>query len=51
MEVSEYLFLALELLGTVAFALSGAMVAVERRTDLFGVVVLGVVILGVNYLT
>lgn len=42
MEVSEYVFFALELLGTVAFALSGAMVAVARGTDLFGVLVLGV---------
>lgn len=43
MELTTYVFLGLELLGTVAFALSGAMVAVERRTDLFGVIVLGVV--------
>lgn len=43
MNFSEYLFRALELLGTVAFSLSGAMVAVEAGMDLFGVLVLGVV--------
>ena len=43
MEISEYLFLSLELLGTVAFAISGAMVAIEKRADLFGVLVLGVI--------
>ena len=33
----------LELLGTVAFTLSGVMVALEKRLDLLGVVVLGTV--------
>lgn len=32
-----------ELLGTVAFSISGAMVAVKKRMDILGVVVLGVV--------
>ena len=33
----------LELFGTVAFALSGAMVGIQKRLDLFGVVFLGIV--------
>lgn len=36
-------FLLVELLGTVAFALSGAMVAIRKQLDLLGIVVLGVV--------
>lgn len=32
----------IELLGTVAFAISGSMIAIERKMDLFGVVFLGV---------
>lgn len=36
------LFFIIELIGTVAFACSGAMVAIERRLDLLGVIVLGV---------
>ncbi len=35
------LFSMLELLGTVAFAVSGAMVAIDRHADVFGVVFLG----------
>lgn len=35
------LFSMLELLGTVAFAVSGAMIAIDRHADLFGVVFLG----------
>jgi len=34
---------ALDLIGTAAFAASGAWVAVRRRMDLFGVLVLGLV--------
>ena len=37
------LFTAFEVLGTVAFAISGAMVAIEKRVDLFGVLFLGFV--------
>jgi uncharacterized membrane protein YeiH len=37
------LLLVLDLLGVFVFALSGALLAVERRLDVFGVVVLGVV--------
>ena len=36
-------FLIEELIGTVAFACSGAMVAIERRLDLLGIIVLGVI--------
>lgn len=43
MDAATCVFLTMELLGTVAFALSGAMVAIERRTDVFGVLVLGVI--------
>ncbi len=37
----DTLVLILEILGTVAFALSGAMVAVKRGMDIFGVAILG----------
>lgn len=40
MEMQE-IFYILEIIGTAAFAVSGAMVAIERRLDLFGVVLLG----------
>lgn len=39
-----YLFTAVELIGTVAFALSGAMTALKYRLDLFGVLFLGVTV-------
>ena len=32
---------ALEIIGTIAFAISGSLVAIERRLDLFGVLFLG----------
>ena len=32
----------LEMIGTVAFALSGAMVAIQKRLDLLGILVLGI---------
>lgn len=35
------IFFAIEIIGTIAFALSGALVAVERRLDLLGIIVLG----------
>ena len=38
-----FLFFLVEMTGTVAFAISGAMLAIERRLDLCGVVFLGVV--------
>lgn len=37
------LFFAVEIIGTVAFACSGAMVAIQKHLDLLGVIVLGVV--------
>lgn len=36
------MFFIIEIIGTIAFACSGAMVAIERRLDLLGVIVLGV---------
>lgn len=38
--MDEFIFI-LELIGTVAFASSGAMIAIERKMDIFGVNVLG----------
>ncbi|MDD3253598.1 MAG: trimeric intracellular cation channel family protein [Lachnospiraceae bacterium] len=35
-------FFIVEMIGTVAFAWSGAMVAIEKRLDLLGIIVLGV---------
>ena len=32
----------LELIGTAAFAASGALTAIKRRFDLFGVIIIGV---------
>ncbi len=37
----DVIFLSLELIGTAAFAVSGSMVAISRKTDLFGVLFLG----------
>lgn len=36
------LYTVLEILGTIAFAISGAMVAAEKKMDILGVVILGV---------
>ncbi len=41
MEVGWLFFHALDVIGTVSFALSGAMAAVKKNTDLLGVLVLG----------
>lgn len=41
--MSDNLLLVFELIGTVAFAASGAMVALSKKMDIFGVAVLGVV--------
>ena len=38
---AELLFFVIEIIGTVAFAISGAMIAIERKLDLFGVIFLG----------
>ena len=43
MEVMDVLFSIFELLGTVAFAVSGAMEGVRHKMDLFGVTMLGLV--------
>ena len=42
MAVGEVLFICLEFIGTVSFAVSGAMAALEKRVDLFGVIFLGI---------
>lgn len=41
MELIDWIILIFELLGTVAFAVSGGMAAIQRRMDLFGILVLG----------
>lgn len=43
MNLPGRLFEILEIIGTVSFAVSGAMVAVRKRVDLFGVLVLGII--------
>lgn len=42
MSYSDYVIFIMELLGTVAFASSGAMLGIQRKMDIFGVNVLGV---------
>ena len=37
------IFAAAELIGTVAFAVSGALTAIQKRMDILGVVVLSIV--------
>ena len=39
--ITEIILLILEILGTVAFAVSGAFVAIKARFDIFGVIVIG----------
>lgn len=43
MELHTSIFFPIEIIGTVAFASSGAMVAVRKKLDLFGIIVLGVI--------
>lgn len=43
MEITGVIFYVTELVGTVAFAVSGALIAIDRRLDLFGVLFLGIV--------
>ena len=43
MEITDVIFHVTEVVGTVAFAISGALLAIERRLDLFGVLFLGIV--------
>jgi uncharacterized membrane protein YeiH len=40
MSVGELVFFIFEMVGTVAFAISGAMIAIKKRVDIFGVIVL-----------
>ena len=42
MDYQQLITFIMEMIGTVAFAASGAMVAVDRAMDIFGVIVLGV---------
>lgn len=37
----DQIFLALEIVGTIAFSISGAMVGVKKKMDIFGVIILG----------
>ncbi len=39
----QTLLLIFELLGTVAFAISGALIAITKKMDIFGVVILGLI--------
>ena len=43
MDIQTIIVFCMELIGTVAFAASGAMVGINRGMDIFGVCVLGVV--------
>lgn len=43
MGIADTLFLITEIIGIIAFAISGAMISIERKMDLFGVVFLGLV--------
>lgn len=40
MEIESVIYFIVEIIGTVAFATSGAMVAISKRVDIFGVLVL-----------
>lgn len=42
MNYSDIIILVMEMIGTVAFAASGAMTAIQKKMDLFGVNVLGI---------
>ncbi len=43
MGLEDMVIFIIEILGTIAFAISGAMVAIKRKMDIFGVCILGVV--------
>lgn len=43
MVIGEVFFSILEIIGTISFAVSGAMAAIEKRVDLFGVILLGII--------
>ncbi|MCQ2484204.1 MAG: trimeric intracellular cation channel family protein [Clostridia bacterium] len=40
MPISDLIYFIFEIIGTVAFAVSGAMVAIKKKVDIFGVLVL-----------
>ncbi|MEG1991847.1 MAG: TRIC cation channel family protein, partial [Acetivibrio sp.] len=42
MELVERIVGIIELIGIVAFAISGAMVGVQKKLDIFGIIVLGI---------
>ena len=39
--MSEILLLIFEIIGTVAFSISGAMLGVKKVMDIFGIIILG----------
>lgn len=43
MEIEELIYFIVEILGTIAFATSGAMVAINKKVDIFGVLVLSAI--------
>lgn len=43
MELAELILLIIKLIGTMAFAVSGALVAIDKHFDIFGAMVLGVI--------
>ena len=43
MEVQSIIVFSMELIGTIAFAASGAMTGINGKMDIFGVCVLGVI--------
>lgn len=43
LEIEELIYFIVEILGTIAFATSGAMVAISKKVDVFGVLVLSAI--------
>ena len=43
MDTTQTILFIAELIGTVAFAISGVLVAAEKRVDIFGALVLGTI--------
>lgn len=43
MEISQLVYFIFEMVGTVSFAVAGAMVAIKKKVDIFGVLVLSAV--------
>ncbi len=44
MEVTSTVFYVIEIIGTVAFAITGAMIAIRHDLDIFGVLFMGVIV-------